>query len=213
MCGCYLKFKIEECDNYMHVTCARSSGLCNVNHGSNHLGMIESEEAWSLTCPDHVPAGTAHLRALAKTCPLEPKPAPPPRPFYKMTKTKRDKALADPEYEMDFLEIIKKKTNTYQYEVCYQSYSGLEFIPKTNKSSLMKCHRCDFTAHKHCLPQLWKVELIRNSSPKITCTCCLYVEEKETIEDFIKIICTSLHKDGSRKKIKNCQKKSLLVIC
>jgi hypothetical protein len=185
MRGCYVQCSVEGCDKSMHITCARSSGLCNVTHGTNHLGAVESQEAWSLTCPDHStidpevkPPGTAHLRSLAKTFPPEPKPAPPPKPFYKMTKRERDQHLADPEFEEEFLEALMKKINISRCEVCYQPYVPLEQLTDNDEVGLMRCHICHSVAHTSCLTQNWDVQKIRNGAPKITCTRCMFVERE-----------------------------------
>ncbi len=192
MRGCFVNCSVEGCNKNMHVTCARSSGLCNVNHGTNHLGAVESEKAWSLFCPDHsafdddhVPAGTAHLRALAKTFPLEPKPPPPPKPFYKMTRKERDHHLADPEFEKEFIQNLIKTTSSSRCEICnIPAHHNDHFSPNSNEIPYMKCHICNSTVHTQCLPQKWKVERSRNNAPRITCTRCLYVQEEQLSEEF-----------------------------
>jgi hypothetical protein len=50
--GAFNPCRHTECNNYVHVTCARSSGLCVVVHGDNHEGDIE-ENPWTLLCPEH----------------------------------------------------------------------------------------------------------------------------------------------------------------
>jgi len=200
--GCFITCSVEGCEKTMHVTCARSSGLCNVNHGANHLGDVITEKSWSLTCPDHStfdedhePAGTAHLRALAKAFPTQskpppppkppkpPKPPPPPKPFYKMTKKERDHHLADPKYEIEFLQTLSRNIHITRCEICNLPYDKIPVI--SDEIPYMKCSTCGSTVHANCQPQKWRVERPRNSAPRITCTRCLYVEENETSEDFL----------------------------
>lgn len=197
MRGCYHKCRDENCDKWMHVTCARSSGLCNVNHGSDHLGMVESEDAWSLTCPTHsildpeiVPAGTAHLQALAKTFPLEPKPAPPPKTFYKLTKREREIHFANPEWEEEVMQIIMTKRNSSRCEICFQTYNSEMISADSTESGLMRCHICDSCVHVHCTTQKWKIEKLHsNKGLKITCVRCLYIESHKKERDFIEPDC------------------------
>lgn len=197
MRGCYIKCKVEKCEKYMHVTCARSSGLCNVNHGNNHLGTVETEDVWTLTCPDHsfidsedIPAGTAHLIALAKTFPTEPKPPPPPKHFNKLTKKERDLYFSYPEFERESMELFLKKKNSSRCEVCFLPFtvSSLSGGKNASEEGLMRCHICNSNAHEVCVWQKWKVENVR-SKPRYTCIRCQYVDSHHSNEDFIEPQC------------------------
>jgi len=196
MRGCYIECKAEDCDKWMHVTCARSSGLCNVYHGNDHLGTVESEKAWSLFCPehstfepDHIPAGTSKLeklRDLAKTFPLEPKPEPPPKEFHRMNRKERTKYLANPEYEEEFFEKIKNKgIDTTRCEVCNMHGIILENSSDSfNESGLLTCHVCGSSAHGTCLTEKWEQIIDEKKQHKVTCTRCLYVKENKNDKDF-----------------------------
>lgn len=51
-CGTFNKCRVDGCDKWMHVTCARASGLCDVVHGENAQGPFQLN-AWILMCPLH----------------------------------------------------------------------------------------------------------------------------------------------------------------
>ena len=192
--GCYLK--CIECDTWMHITCARTSGLCNFIHGSNHLGEVKSEEVWTVKCPqhssfddpDHKPSGTAHLVALAKKFPSEPKPPPPPppppkpKPFYKMTKRERERNLKDPKFEKDVTDMIMTKINSRRCEVCF-------LPPNDREDGLLQCNMCDSVAHELCLSQKWHHERPRNKAPITFCTRCVWVKDNSEKDDFIQPEC------------------------
>lgn len=195
--GCYVKCK--DCDEWMHITCARSSGLCNFTHGSNHLGEVDSEQVWTVTCPkhssfddpDHNPAGTDHLVSLAKKFKSEPKPPPPPppppppkppKPFYKMTRKERARHLKDPKFEEELVEMLKKKINSRRCEICFHPSNDRE-------EGLVKCNECGSVAHVHCLTQQWKTERPRNKAPVTTCIRCMWKMEEKEKDDFIEPKC------------------------
>jgi hypothetical protein len=193
MRGCYMKCSDENCNKFMHVTCARSSGQCNVNHGGNHLGLIESDDAWSLKCPSHstlesdvTSAGTAHLKILAKAFPVEPKPVPPPKPFYKMTKRERDQNFAEPAFESELMRTLMIKLNSSRCEICHlPNHQDIGIVTDRNDDGLMQCTSCSATAHTWCLPQKWKIDKAHKTNlMSITCTKCLFEQAKLSSEDF-----------------------------
>lgn len=53
--GAYQKCKIEGCQNYLHLSCARAVGFCEVTYGENAEGPIitHEENPWTLMCIDH----------------------------------------------------------------------------------------------------------------------------------------------------------------
>jgi hypothetical protein len=83
-----------DCENYLHMSCARSVGTCKVNHGETYEGLLDTPEAWTLSCPQHshiapedVPDDAVpqeKLIELSKSLPPdvvdEPPPPPPPPP-------------------------------------------------------------------------------------------------------------------------------------
>ena len=191
MRGAYNICRHKGCDRWIHVTCARSSGICEVNHGDDHIGPVESENIWTLCCPEHSTFDSDYtpptnkvpidqLVALAKTFPVEPKPAPPPepvKPFYKMSGKERRKRLSEPEYEKEFVGILMKSAIGLRCEVCDLAQSGTE-------GALQKCATCASFAHEHCCRQnMWKVERLENSVQKYLCNSCVYEEEHKGEED------------------------------
>ena len=52
--GAYQKCKVEGCQNYLHVSCARAIGFCEVVYGENAEGpTIQAENPWTLMCLFH----------------------------------------------------------------------------------------------------------------------------------------------------------------
>lgn len=188
--GTYNKCRHESCDRWMHVTCARSSGMCEVIHGDDHIGPVDSPNVWTLCCPDHstfpedyVPPTNKvpleELVALAKTYPVEPKPKPPPPPpkaFGKMSGKERKQRLKDPEYEMEFFEIMEKKNIGMRCEFCNLTEEIGEMV---------RCSKCSAQHHKFCFegPSEWKSSGSGHRAV-YTCNSCAYEDEKKEEEDF-----------------------------
>jgi hypothetical protein len=185
MRGSYNKCRHEGCERWMHVTCARSSGYCEVIHGDNHIGPVESEHVWTLCCPEHSkfdddyspPTNKVSLDklvALAETYPVEPKPIPPSaplKPFYKMSGKERRKRLNDPEYEKEFVSLLMTKETGLRCEVC-DGNSSVGY--------LQKCAKCSSVAHKECCSEnSWKLEQVTKDTHQYICSSCIYMEENE----------------------------------
>lgn len=147
--GAYHKCRDESCDNWLHVNCARLSGLCEVNFGEDVEGN-ETENAWTLLCPDHSeldneadpgaamaqsprerdcgikpkPIPVEQLICAAKEFPEEPLPEgplPPYRNFNKLDGKDRARALANPAFEAEFFnDMLTKKFSGARCEVCNQ---------------------------------------------------------------------------------------------
>lgn len=132
--GAYNNCRQEGCDKWMHVSCARASGVCEVIHGEDVDGPV-TENAWTLMCPDHSEVPQAANGEKAKhIIPIEllikaanefpPEPIPPPlpqsfKPFNKLTAEERVVALSDRKYEQEFIEeITTKKLAGVRCEVC-----------------------------------------------------------------------------------------------
>ena len=189
MRGAYNQCRHEGCERYMHVTCARSSGLCEVIHGDDHIGSVDSPNIWTLCCPEHStfsddytpPSNKVSLEALialAKTFPIEAKPVPPPeptKPFSKMSGKERRLKLKDPEYEEEFLDRLMRSTFGMCCEVCDLTDSA---------GVLMKCETCSSIAHTACCTHNpWK-EVQAKDSSKFYCASCVHKENNGTEESF-----------------------------
>jgi len=187
MRGAYNQCRHEGCERYIHVTCARSSGICEVNHGDDHIGPVDSSNIWTLCCPEHstfsedrtMPSNKVpreDLVALAKSFPVEAKPLPkpePPKPFYKMSGKERKQKLKDPEYEEEFLGHLMRAIPGIRCEVCDLT---------DTKGQLMKCGTCSSVAHVTCCSHNpWKVVKGKDSS-KYFCISCAHKEEHKVEE-------------------------------
>ena len=164
--------------------------MCEVIHGDDHIGPVDSPNVWTLCCPDHstfpddyVPptnkVSLEELVALAKTYPVEPKPKPPPPPpkaFGKMSGKERKQRLKDPEYEMEFFEIMEKKNIGMRCEFCNLNEEIGEMV---------RCSKCSAQHHKFCFegPSEWKSSGSGHRAV-YTCNSCAYMDENKEEEDF-----------------------------
>lgn len=133
MRGAYNKCSHKDCNNYMHITCARAFGLCTVKHGENSSGVIQSDDSWLLLCPEHSKKtdGTNNsndpgyltleqLEMAAKAFPKEEKlPKYKLKPFNKLTTKERELFLKDPDCEAEFLPMLMDRLEGARCEVCY----------------------------------------------------------------------------------------------
>jgi hypothetical protein len=133
-------------------------------------------------CPEHSeidtekqtrePVPIDQLIRAAREFPVEPMPEPAPqpfKPFNKLTGKERAKALADPEYEQNFIEeVLTKKLAGVRCEVCY--------IVEDDGKNLARCNRC---AAVVCCSCRLSDEEISAEQKVFTCFGCRYVEEKE----------------------------------
>ncbi|KAI2499535.1 PHD-like zinc-binding domain containing protein [Fragilaria crotonensis] len=117
--------------NWIHVTCARAFGRCEVIHGENCHGEVLLNP-WTLLCPEHsdvVPPPDSstleQLRMWAKEFPPEPevekpKPKPIPKSFSKLSAQERREFLAIPENEKALVdELLNRKLQGVRCEVCH----------------------------------------------------------------------------------------------
>jgi hypothetical protein len=183
--GAYNKCRLEGCSKWMHVTCARASGLCDVSHGENVEGAT-TENPWTLLCPDHSErppiddednstaqrgdfVSIEQLIRAAKDMPVEPPPPPLPadrKPFSKLNGMERRQLLEqDPEYEIEVLEDLTRKLTGVRCEVCDTC--------EEDGKNLMRCGSCDCVVCISChSPALDEVD------PKFTCLACqVYAEQ------------------------------------
>ena len=147
--GAYNKCRFEGCDKWLHISCARDTGLCEVVHGEDVAGKIE-HNPWTLLCREHTErppieyvedkefASVDLLIQEAKELPPEPVPPPLPvarRPFNKLTGDERKALLQQPDYEEEVLiELTKKRLAGARCEVC-------DTCDETGFSS-MRCNSC-----------------------------------------------------------------------
>jgi hypothetical protein len=193
MRGTYNKCRVEGCDNWMHITCARSSGLCNIKHGEDHSGLLLGKDAWSLACPEHsltiasvynMPNGHKtidQLKEMSTALPDEPMPEPIPRPFHKMSSRERTEYFDDPEQEATFCQKILK-TMKGRCEICDK--------PDGPNAPLSKCDSCGCVAHRQCYLYIddWK-SVKRDGKMINTCGHCLYKESEASSPDSKSFAC------------------------
>jgi PHD-finger/PHD-like zinc-binding domain len=150
--GCMNRCRHENCEKWLHVTCARASKTCEVVHGEDCHGDVE-QNPWTLACPEHseIPAedvpkdatSITELIEMAKALPPEPAPLPAKIiPFNKAKGHERKRLLADPEYErLLLIELTTKITATHFVGVRCQVCDQLFDVNTTGKD-LTKCSVC-----------------------------------------------------------------------
>mmetsp|Transcript_3140 Transcript_3140/g.4504 ORF Transcript_3140/g.4504 Transcript_3140/m.4504 type:complete len:1211 (+) Transcript_3140:297-3929(+) len=168
------------CNKWLHVTCARAAGTCKVVHGENCHGPVETD-GWTLWCPEHsnippeeVPEGSTPIDQLiraAEEFPPEPEiPPPKPRPpkFIKMTGKERRQWLDDPEYEADFLELLRReKFYGVKCEVCNQLGDDSGMMTRCVGCDVVFCDACKYDCDGAV------------KGKDYLCAACKYVQEKE----------------------------------
>jgi hypothetical protein len=187
--GAYHKCLKEGCQRWMHVNCARVSGLCEVNYGEDVEGE-PTEDPWTLMCPEHseldqtlddistsAPLNNKktmsleQLKRAAKEFPDEPMPEPLPPPnrvFNKLNGKERAKALANLEYEKEFLrELSTKKFAGGRCEVCNMEDSGTQ-LQRCSTCWAICCMSCRLSRDDSTLDQKY-----------FTCFACQYVKVKD----------------------------------
>lgn len=180
------------CKVWLHVTCARAVGTCQVIHGENVHGPVETNP-WTLMCPEHskvieIPenAMTAfQLQAMAKECPAE---APPtalpfvPIPFNTANGQERKILIANKDYENELLiELTTKKFFGVRCEVCDQN--------EDNGVSFTRCISCAVIFCGHC-----KLE-VDGKETHYKCMKCVHLDElKRTEQEVIVPTCQACYK-------------------
>ncbi|KAL3941919.1 MAG: hypothetical protein SGBAC_003811 [Bacillariaceae sp.] len=196
--GAYHKCSHPDCNKWMHMACAQICRMCEVNYGEDVEGN-PTENPWTLFCRQHSnvdPEESSYKRisvdelvAMAKEFPEEPIPvAPPPknRIFNKMNGRERALALANPEYELAFLEeLLTKRFAGVRCECCDGGLDG---------SLLQRCGTCRATVCITCRFAFGKVSA---DQKYYTCHSCAYKERcvKEG-EEFEEPRCNLCHEPG-----------------
>ena len=188
--GAYNKCRHDGCDQWMHVSCARASGVCEVIHGEDVEGPV-ADNPWTLSCPDHsevtLPEDGEKVKHII---PIEllikaanefpPEPIPPPLPqsfkaFNKLSAEERKVALANKKYEEDFLhELLTKKIAGVRCEVC--DMIGDEHISRCVACGVCVCFSCQITDDAEALGQ-----------KHFTCLACRFLGDKNSGDQLDKV--------------------------
>ena len=183
--GAFHICQVDGCENALHILCARSSGLCDVVHGEDAKGNIESDP-WTLKCPAHsklprpqmdqktiVPV--TKLVMLAKSFPPEPvlnqrviyASVRPEKPFNKLTGKEREQAFSNVDYEQDLINELTKKLFGVRCEVCDQW--------EEDGKNLTKCQTCGVVVCDSCVVDGDNVQPDKRF--KYKCTKCMHLSE------------------------------------
>ena len=178
--GAFNQCRAHGCNKWLHITCARSYGECEVVHGENcHGGVLHNP--WSLMCPDHSevekpPRAVSldHLKLLAKAFPPEPKIEKPKpkvsKSFGKMSGNERREFLSDPKNELTLVtELLTKKLHGVRCEVCYT-------VEEEGKN-LTKCIDC---ASVFCDSCKIPYDTLNQDIKQFKCPACRSVEEAKS---------------------------------
>lgn len=153
--GAYHKCRHPECNKYLHLSCARAVGVCEVIHGEDVEGPVESNP-WTLLCAEHTnldpenlpqdPMPHERLIELSKELPNDPMPDPLPvahKPFNKLNGKERVLALRDPVYERQFLdEILNKRFAGSRCEVCWTMEDDGKNLARCSDCQSVICFSC-----------------------------------------------------------------------
>ena len=163
--GAMHQCRVEGCNKWLHLTCARCVGTCSVQHGENCDGPYPEDSipyrAWTLACLEHSDVDPDSIRknsitveqlvAIAKSYPPEPVP---PKPFNKMNGKERREYWAD----SDNLEAFVKKVQSIKASafcaVCEVSNCDEQceicgiYFHKGCVGANGKCYGCEYTAEE-----------------------------------------------------------------
>lgn len=185
--GGFSKCHEPGCERWLHVTCARASGVCRVIHGENSLGYIEGDMAWKLSCPEHsnvqpedIPKGSVSRERLieaAKAFPAEPSLPPPVQSFDKLTGTDRAVLFSNQKSENDLVSTLLRRVEGARCAVC----NVIDKNPVFNSSgralnSLVTCSSCGIFVHKGCY--------LNSRDKPFICQGCKYVGEEKGKDEF-----------------------------
>ena len=180
--GAFIKCRAQGCNEFLHVSCARSSGLCEVTHGENCHGPVESNP-WSLLCPTHsgsdpsfIPNAIMNVDQLimaAKEFPPEKIELPKPKAslvFHKMLGKERTEAMKDRLFEDELIDFLLKKNYGVRCESCFQY--------EEDGKNLTRCMSCSVVFCDSCTSDGDGISL---TSRSYKCPACKIVEEKKKV--------------------------------
>lgn len=179
--GSFNQCRSPGCKNWIHVTCARAFGRCEVVHGENCHGEVLLNP-WTLLCPEHSdvdpPSDSStleQLRTWAKEFPPEPevekpKPKPVPKSFSKLSAKERREYLAISENEKGLVdELLNRRLHGVRCEVCHA-------IEDEGKN-LTRCVCCGVVFCDSCKLPFDDEDI---EAKQFTCQACKYVEEAKS---------------------------------
>ncbi|KAL7541970.1 hypothetical protein ACHAXR_012696 [Thalassiosira sp. AJA248-18] len=169
--GALHKCRDEECEEWMHLTCARLLGKCSVQHGENCEGFYDPETLdnppWSLACPKHSEVdpesiregslSTEQLVAIAESYPPEPVPL---KPFNKMNGGERKEYWSDKENLSEFFEKVIPSLDGAKCSLC-----EMPADPSIDK----RCDTCGVFSHADCADPA--------RGEDATCLVCRFTEQ------------------------------------
>jgi hypothetical protein len=163
----------KNCQKWFHLTCARLSGKCSVQHGENCEGYHDPETLsnppWTLACPSHsvidldssqeesIPyLSVEQLIAIAESYPPEPVP---PKSFNRMTAPERKEYWNDKAKLLEFFGRVMPSLEGAKCAVC-----ELPADPNIDK----RCDKCGGFSHAECSD--------RARGERATCLTCRSTE-------------------------------------
>jgi len=186
--GCFNRCNETGCERWIHVTCARSSGLCRVIHGENSMGSIESDRKWKLWCPEHsgiepedIPGGSLsieQLKAAANAFPPEPRRPPPPKSFGTLAGEARAKFWGDRQREKEMIELLMGRVEGARCAVCNVIDSN-EFRQGRTTNKLATCASCGIVVHRNCY-----MGQAPRGEKEFVCQACVYINEKQDEDEY-----------------------------
>ena len=205
--GGMINCNFEGCTNWIHVTCARSSGICKVTHGDCYDGS-EVENPWTLFCPDHSeiekPAegslSIEQLKDLGKAFAPDLKPLPDPKPFWKLNGKERKEYLKIELNEEMLFESVMDRLEGLRCSVCNlvdnncdprfmeedknnaKNKDKKNNVDDVQKNALSICTTCGTAVHLGCYQN--NPEGASTGNTEFTCDSCRFTEENSCKEDF-----------------------------
>lgn len=185
------KCRMKDCKRWLHVTCARAVGFCEVIHGEDVHGKVK-DNGWSLLCHEHSNTGIPkdktsidRLIEIAKEFPPEPEPEIipiPPMPFDTATGDERKQLLLNREYENELVvELSVKRTYGARCEVCDMDCSfGVR----------LKCRTCSIVICEGCSLDIDKTETT------FRCPSCAWISRQRSDESIVQPHCVACYQPG-----------------
>ena len=176
--GAFNQCRSPGCKNWLHVTCSRAYGRCEVIHGENCHGEIQ-HNPWTLSCPEHSnvvpPSDCFTLEQLvnwAKAFPPEPKvekikPKPPNKTFGKMSGKERREFLSVLDNEQSLVkELVTRRLHGVRCEVCHTVEEEGKNLTKCIGCAIVFCDSCKLPFDED-----------DQEAKQFKCQACKFVEE------------------------------------